>query len=54
LSAPTATTVCRGSASKNANLVLERLEIAGRFDAVVTGHDFAHSTELLERKPRTG
>lgn len=29
-----------GSASKNAAVVLERLEIAHRFHAVVTGHDF--------------
>lgn len=31
-----------GSASKNAKPVLERLGIAGMFDAVVTGHDFVH------------
>ncbi len=31
-----------GSASKNAAMVLERLGIAGRFAAVVTGNDFTH------------
>ncbi len=31
-----------GSASKNAPAVLERLGIAARFAAVITGHDFTH------------